>query len=87
MSRREFSELPPTAESHFRLHVYGAILLLREQLPPPDEHNGLAFPRGYPDELDEGGFDEPGLASRERWDQLVAQWEADVQGTCRSRRA
>jgi energy-coupling factor transporter ATP-binding protein EcfA2 len=81
MSRHHhLSELPPTPESHFRLHVYAAILRLRGQIPPPDEHNGLGFMSGYFAELDAAGFATASEDAQRRWDALVATWEAGAPG-------
>jgi hypothetical protein len=78
--RRAFSELPRDPESHFRLHLYAAVLLLRSQIPAPDEHNGLAFLSGYHAELDAAGFATPGPDAQRRWDALVAKWESGAPG-------
>jgi hypothetical protein len=53
-ARHDIGELARTPANHFRLHVYAAIARLRERLPAPDDANGLAFLRGYYDELDAG---------------------------------
>lgn len=68
--RRHLDELLRTPANHFRLHVYGAVLALRERLPVPDEGNGLAFLTGYYDELDAAGPQETGSW----WERLDA-WE------------
>ena len=60
---RRLDELPRTPSSHFRLHVYAAILGLRSRLPTPDEQNGLGFIAGYYRELDLSGFTTPGPAA------------------------
>jgi ATPase family associated with various cellular activities (AAA) len=74
-------DLPRTAANHFRLHVYGAILRLRAQLPAPDDHNGLGFLTGYLDELALAGFGAPRDDDTARWSELLASWEqaADIQ--------
>ena len=56
MSARSIDTLPRTAAEHFRLHVYAAVLALRGRLPEPGDDNGLAFLRGYYDELAAAGF-------------------------------
>lgn len=68
-------DLPRTAANHFRLHVYGAILRLRAQLPAPDEHNGLGFLTGYLDELAQAGFAAPREDDTARWSALLEHWE------------
>jgi ATPase family associated with various cellular activities (AAA) len=73
---RRLDELPHSAASHFRLHVYAAILALRARLPEPDEHNGLVFLAGYYRELDLAGFAEPGPEAERRWTALLEAWEA-----------
>jgi len=70
-----FDELPRTPASHFRLHVYAAVLGLRGRLPEPDDQNGLAFLRGYYDQIDAGGFDAPGPDTDTRWSELLSAWE------------
>jgi ATPase family associated with various cellular activities (AAA) len=76
---RRLDELPRTAASHFRLHVYAAILALRARLPEPDEHNGLGFLAGYYHELDLAGFAEPRPEAERRWTALLEAWEAGTQ--------
>jgi hypothetical protein len=78
MSERRLDELPRTAASHFRLHVYAAILGLRARLPAPDEHNGLGFLSGYYGELDLAGFPAPGPDAERRWTELLEAWEGDA---------
>ena len=68
-------ELPRTPTSHFRLHVYAAVGLLRERLPPPDDQNGLGFLTGYYEQLDAAGPCE--LSS---WWQRVHDWERSARG-------
>ena len=70
--------LPRTAAEHFRLHVYAAILGLRGRLPEPDDENGLAFLRGYYDELAAAGFAQPATGDVDRWWELVHAWEPDA---------
>jgi len=77
---RTFDHLPRTAESHFRLHVFGAVLQLRAHLPAPDRENGLGFLTGYYRELDGAGFAAAGSPADARWRQLVASWEALIPG-------
>ncbi len=67
--------LPRTPASHFRLHAYGAVLLLRARLPPPDHHNGLAFLDGYYEELTQAGFAAPTSGEQDHWWELVRAWE------------
>jgi len=75
---RSFDELPLTPETHFRLHVYGAVLRLRARLPAPDGENGLGFLLGYYGELDAAGFAAAGPLADTRWHALIAGWEARV---------
>ena len=72
---RRIDELPRTPATHFRLHVYGAVLALRERLPPPDEENGLGFLAGYYEELDEAGPQEPAS-----WWARLDAWEREARG-------
>jgi hypothetical protein len=76
MSPRRLHDLPPTPASHFRLHVYAALLRLRARLPEPDDANGLGFLRGYYDELAAAGFADAREDDEERWWRAVADWEA-----------
>jgi hypothetical protein len=68
-------DLPRTAATHFRLHVYAAVLALRARLPAPDGHNGLGFLTGYYRELDVAGFEAPGPEAERRWDERLRAWE------------
>jgi hypothetical protein len=77
---RTFAELPRTTASHFRLHVYGAILRLRGRLPEPDADNGLGFLSGYYAELDAGGFAAAGPEADARWSASVSAWELGASG-------
>jgi hypothetical protein len=70
-ARRDLDELERTAANHFRLHVYGAVAGLCEHLPTPADDNGLAFLRGYYDELELSDVD------RARWWERVRAWEPD----------
>ena len=72
-ARRQLHELPRTPANHFRLHVYGAVLALRELLPEPDDGNGLAFLTEYYEQLDALGS--PARAS---WWAAVYAWERDA---------
>ena len=72
--------LPRTAESHFRLHIYGAVLHLRARLPEPDDDNGLGFLLGYYEALDAAGFATPGPQADARWRAAVQKWEASAPG-------
>ena len=78
MSGRRLDELPRTAESHFRLHVYAAVLGLRARLPAPDDQNGLGFLAGYYRELDLAGFAAPGPDAERRWADRLEAWEDDA---------
>jgi hypothetical protein len=72
---RNIDELPRTPTSHFRLHAYAAVGLLRDRLPQPDEDNGLGFLSGYYEQLDATGPRE--LTS---WWQRVHEWERSARG-------
>ena len=74
-----FASLPRTPLEHFRLHVYGALLLLRRAFPRPEEAPGLAgFLGDYYDELDRAGF---GAADGvDGWWAAVEDWDADAHG-------
>jgi hypothetical protein len=68
-------DLTRTADEHFRLHVYAAVLRLRARLPEPDDDNGLAFLGGYHAMLDRAGFSSAGTQADERFAELIAGWE------------
>jgi AAA+ superfamily predicted ATPase len=73
-----FASLPRTPLEHFRLHVYGALLLLRRAFPDPGEAPGLAgFLGDYYDELDRAGFG--GADDVDGWWAAVEDWDADAQ--------
>jgi hypothetical protein len=78
MSRLD--RLPRSPASHFRLHVYAAVLRLRGRLPVPDEQNGLTFLSGYYAELGPAGFAEAAPDDEVRWWELVEDWERDARG-------
>ena len=78
MSARSIDTLPRTAAEHFRLHVYAAVLALRGRLPEPGDDNGLAFLRGYYDELAAAGFTQSAPDDATRWWELVDAWERDA---------
>jgi hypothetical protein len=75
---RSIGELPPTADTHFRLHFFAAILELRRRLPDPDEGNGLLFLGGYYDELDAAGFASAADGELYRWWEQIRAWERGV---------
>lgn len=77
-ARRQLGELPRTPESHFRLHVYAAVLDLRGRLPVPDAQNGLGFLAGYNAELDHAGFGAGDAEAVAGWSELLATWEAEA---------
>jgi hypothetical protein len=74
-ARRHLDELPRTPLNHFRLHVYAAVLALRDRLPAPDEENGLGFLTGYYEQLDAAGS-QPGAW----WWSRVSTWEVEARG-------
>lgn len=57
--------LPHTAEAHFRVHFFGAVLALRERLP--DDLRDAGFLGSYAAEA--------GIGSSAAWDEAVAAWE------------
>src|SRR5436309_1286334 len=67
-------ELPRSPASHFRLHAYAAVLLLRARLPPPDGENGLGFLDGYYEELTQAGFAASMPGEEDHWWELVHAW-------------
>jgi ATPase family associated with various cellular activities (AAA) len=77
-ARRHLDELPRTPASHFKLHVYAAVLRLRERLPEPDTENGLGFLRPYYDELETAGFAAAERDGEARWWTLVRRFERGV---------
>jgi AAA+ superfamily predicted ATPase len=66
--------LARTAESHFRLHLYGALLHLRTRLPLEE----VEFLRAYHAELDAAGYDARGDPAS--WWREIGQWERGAAG-------
>jgi hypothetical protein len=74
-TRRHLGELSRTPANHFRLHVYAAVLALRERLPEPDDENGLDFLTGYYEQLDAAGTHDGA-----EWWASVHAWERAAEG-------
>jgi hypothetical protein len=66
-------KLPPTPASHFKLHVYAAVLELRARLP---QLVSVEFLADYFAELDQAGFRADAEPAR-WWDGIVA-WERSI---------
>jgi AAA+ superfamily predicted ATPase len=67
-------DLARTPESHFRLHLYGAVLHLRTRLPLEE----VEFLHAYHDELDAAGYGARGDPAG--WWREVARWEREAAG-------
>jgi hypothetical protein len=65
-----FDAIPHTAEAHFRIWFFAAVLALKERLPGAEQE--LPFLRGYVDDIDAAGLDLAAwLEESERWEKAA----------------
>jgi AAA+ superfamily predicted ATPase len=74
-----FGSLSRTPHEHFRLHVHGAVLLVRRAFPRPEDAPQLTgFLGDYYAELDRAGFRD--AEGADGWWAAVEDWDQDAHG-------
>ncbi|HEY0072245.1 MAG TPA: ATP-binding protein [Chloroflexia bacterium] len=86
MSNDLFDAMQPTADDHFRLCYYAAVIRLIDQveqsLGSQAANEMFPFLKGYEDEVGLGGIEDhvERLRAERRWRQALDEWEASVPG-------